>query len=150
MELSKYPTTDCIFAIAEATRGLFLAGMMIYDMDLEAVLAAEDYETIGDNAIPVLTIKSKDSITMEVMIHTVPMPPSVLMAILPQLAHVACGIGDSNTVKNDRRSVALKHLQNLHNIIINSFTRGGPLEDFEIKDAQYMTPVGADEMRSHC
>jgi hypothetical protein len=28
---------------------MFLAGMMIYNMDLEAVLAAEDYETIGDN-----------------------------------------------------------------------------------------------------
>jgi hypothetical protein len=28
---------------------MFLAGMTIYDMDLEAVLAAEDYETIGDN-----------------------------------------------------------------------------------------------------
>jgi hypothetical protein len=101
--------------------------------------------------IAVRTIKSKDSITMEVMIRTVPMPPSVLMAILSQLAHVACGIGDSNTVKNDRRSVALKHLQNLRDIIIiNSFTRGGPLEDFEIKDARYVTPVGADEMRSHC
>jgi hypothetical protein len=49
MELSKYPTTDCIFAIAEATRGMFLAGMMIYNMDLEALLAAEDYEMIGDN-----------------------------------------------------------------------------------------------------
>jgi hypothetical protein len=46
---AKYPTTDRIFAIAEATRGMFLAGMTIYDMDLEAVLAAEDYETIGDN-----------------------------------------------------------------------------------------------------
>jgi hypothetical protein len=150
MELSKYPTTDCIFAIAEATRGMFLAGMTMYDMDLEAVLAAEDYETIGDNAIPVLTIESKDSITIEVMIRTVPMPPSVLMAILSQLAHVACGISDSNTVKNDRRSVAPKHLQYLLDIIINSFTCGGPLEDFEIKDARYATPVGADEMRSHC
>ncbi len=49
MELSKYPTTDRIFAIAEATRGMFLTGMMIHDMDLKAVLAAEDYETIGDN-----------------------------------------------------------------------------------------------------
>ena len=49
VELSKYPTTDRIFAIAEATRGMFLAGMTIYDMDSEAVLAAEDYETIGDN-----------------------------------------------------------------------------------------------------
>jgi hypothetical protein len=47
-EFSKYPTTDCIFAIAEATRWMFLAGMMIYNMDSEAVLAAEDYETIGD------------------------------------------------------------------------------------------------------
>ncbi len=25
---------------------MFLAGMMVYDMDLEVVLAAEDYETI--------------------------------------------------------------------------------------------------------
>jgi hypothetical protein len=49
VELSKYPTTDHIFAIAEATRGMFLDGMMIYDIDLEAVLAAEDYETIDDN-----------------------------------------------------------------------------------------------------
>ncbi len=49
MELSKYPTTNRIFAIAEATRGIFLADMTIYDMDLEVVLAAEDYETIGDN-----------------------------------------------------------------------------------------------------
>ena len=46
VELSKYPMTDCIFAIAEATRGMFLAGM---NMDLEAVLAAGDNETIGDN-----------------------------------------------------------------------------------------------------
>ncbi len=59
----------------------------------------------------VLTVKSKDSIRMEVMICTVPMPPSVLTAILSQLAHVACGICDSNTVKNDRRVVALKLLQ---------------------------------------
>jgi hypothetical protein len=99
--------------------------------------------------IPVLTIKSKDSIMMEVMICTIPMPPFVLMAILSQLAHVACGISDSNTVKNDRHAVALKLLQNLRDIILNSFTYGGPLEDFEIKDAQYMTPVGADEMCSH-
>ncbi len=99
--------------------------------------------------IPVLTIKSKDSITMEVMICTIPMPPSILTAILSQLAHVACGIGDSNTIKNERRAVALKLLQNLCNIVINSFTRGGPLEDFEIKDARYMTPVGADEMHSN-
>ncbi len=99
--------------------------------------------------IPILTIKSKDSITMEVMICTIPMPLFVLMAILSQLAHVACGIGDSNTVKNDCRAVALKLLQNLHDIIINSFTHGGPLKDFEIKDARYMTPVGADEMNSH-
>ncbi len=49
MELSKYPTTDRIFAIAGATRGMLLAGMTIYNMDWEAVLAAEDYETIGDN-----------------------------------------------------------------------------------------------------
>ncbi len=46
VELLKYPMTDCIFAIAEATRGMFLAGM---NMDLEAVLAAGDNETIGDN-----------------------------------------------------------------------------------------------------
>jgi hypothetical protein len=72
--------------------------------------------------IPILTIKSKDSITMEVMIRTVSMSPSVLMAILSQLAHVVCGIDDSNTVKNDHRSVALKLLQNLRDIIINSFT----------------------------
>jgi hypothetical protein len=87
---------------------------------------------------------------MGITIRTVPMPPSILMAILSQLAHVACGIGDSNTVKNDHRSVALKLWQNLGDIIINSFTRGGPLEDFEIKDARYVTPVGADEMRSNC
>ncbi len=99
--------------------------------------------------IPILTIKSKDSIMMEVVICTIPMPPSVLTAILSQLAHVACGIGDSNTVKNNRRAVALKLLQNLRDIIMNSFTRGGSLEDFEIKDARYMTPVGVDEMRSH-
>ncbi len=49
VEFSKHPTTDCIFTIAEATRGMFLAGMTIYDMDSEAVLAAEDYATIGDN-----------------------------------------------------------------------------------------------------
>ncbi len=78
------------------------------------------------------------------------MPHSVLTTILYQLAHVACGIGDSNTVKNDHCSVALNLLQNLRHIILNSFTRGGPLEDFEIKDARYVTPVGADEMRSHC
>jgi hypothetical protein len=107
---------------------MFLAGMAIYDMDLEAVLAAEDYETIGDNAIPVLTIKSKDSITMEVMIRTVPIPPSVLMAILFQLAHVACGISDSNTVKNDCHSVALKHLQNLRDIIIKASPMVVPLK----------------------
>ncbi len=85
----------------------------------------------------VLTIKSKDSITMEVMICTVPMPPSILTAILSQLAHSACGICDSNTVKikNDCRVVALKLLQHMHNIIIYSFTCGGALEDFEIKDA---------------
>jgi hypothetical protein len=105
---------------------------------------------VSIHSIPVLTIKSKDSIMMEVMIRTVPMPPSVLMAILSQLAHVACGIGNSNTVKNDHCSVALKLLQNLHDIIINSFTHGDPLEDFEIKDARYVTPVGADEMCSHC
>ena len=87
---------------------------------------------------------------MEVMICTVTMPPSVLAAILSQLAHVACGICDSNTVKNDRRAVALKLLQHLRNIIINRFTRGGPLEDFEIKDARYITPISSDEMRSHC
>ncbi len=46
VELSKYPMTDRIFAIAEATRGMFLAGM---NMDSEAVLAAGDNETIGDN-----------------------------------------------------------------------------------------------------
>jgi hypothetical protein len=38
--------TDRIFAIAVATRGMFLAGM---NMDLEAVLAAGDNETIGNN-----------------------------------------------------------------------------------------------------
>ena len=105
---------------------------------------------VSIHPIPVLTIKSKDSITMEVMICTIPMPPSVLTEKLSQLAHAACGIGDSNTVKNDHRAVALKLLQNLHDIIINSFARGGPLEDFEIKDARYMTPVGTDEMGSHC
>jgi hypothetical protein len=104
---------------------------------------------VSIHPIPVPTIKSKDSIMMEVMVCTIPMPPFVLTAILSQLAHVACGIGDSNTVKNDRPAVALKLLQNLRNIIINSFTHGGPLEDFEIKDARYMTPVGADEMHSH-
>ena len=87
---------------------------------------------------------------MEVMICTVPMPPSVLAAILSQLAHVACGICDSNTVKNDRLAVALKLLQHLRNIVINCFTRGGSLEDFEIKDARYITPIGSDEMHSHC
>ncbi len=66
----------------------------------------------------ILTIKSKDIITMEVMICTVPMPASVLTAILSQLAHVACGICDSNTVKNDHRFVALKLLQHMRNIII--------------------------------
>ncbi len=65
----------------------------------------------------VLTIKNKDSITMEVMICTVPMPPSVLTAIvLSQLAHVACGICDSNTAKNDRHVVALKLLQHMCDI----------------------------------
>ena len=83
----------------------------------------------------VLTIKSKDSITMQVMICTVPMPPSVLTAILSQLAHDACGIWDSNTVKNDRCVVALKLLQHMRDIIIYTFTRGGALEGFEIKDA---------------
>ncbi len=62
----------------------------------------------------ILNINSKDSITMEVMICTVPMPHSVLMAILSQLAHVACGICDSNTVKNDETSAT--HYR---------FTRGG-------------------------
>ncbi len=100
--------------------------------------------------IHVLTIKSKDSIAMEVMICTVPMPPSALAAILSQLAHVACGICDSNTVKNYRCAVAMKLPQHLRNIIINRFTRGGPLEDFEIKDAFYITPIGSDEMCSHC
>ena len=47
MELSKYPTTDCIVAIVEATRGMFLAGMRIYNT--EVVLATEDYETSGYN-----------------------------------------------------------------------------------------------------
>ncbi len=98
----------------------------------------------------VLTIKSKDSITMEDMICTVPMPPSVLMAILSQLAHVVCGICGTNTVKNDRHVVALKLLQHMRNIIIYSFTCGGTLEDFEIKGAQYITPIGVDEMCSHC
>ena len=79
---------------------------------------------------------------MEVMIRTVPMPSSVLTTILSQLAHVACGISDANTVKNNRHPVALKLLQNLRDIIINSFTRGSPLEDFQIKDARYVTPVG--------
>ena len=46
VELLKYPMTDCIFAIAEATRDMFLAGM---NMNLEAVLAAGDNETIGNN-----------------------------------------------------------------------------------------------------
>ena len=87
---------------------------------------------------------------MEVMIRTIPMPSSVLTTILSQLAHVACGISDANTVKNNRHPVALKLLQNLRDIIINSFARGGPLEDFQIKDARYVTPVGGDEMRSHC
>jgi hypothetical protein len=49
VELSNFPMTDHIFAIAEATRGMFSAGMTIYDMDSEAVLAAGDNETIGDN-----------------------------------------------------------------------------------------------------
>lgn len=87
---------------------------------------------------------------MEVMIRTIPMPSSVLTTILSQLAHVACGISDANTVKNNRHPVALKLLQNLRDIIINSFTRGGPLEDFQIKDARYVTPVGGDEICSHC
>jgi hypothetical protein len=98
----------------------------------------------------VLTIKCKDSITMEVMICTVPMPPSVLMATLSQIAHVACGICDSNTVKNDHCVVALKLLQHMRDIIIYSFTRSGALEHFEIKDARYITPIGVDEMRGHC
>ncbi len=46
MEFLKYLMTDCIFAIAEATRGMFLAGM---NMDSEMVLAAGDNETIGGN-----------------------------------------------------------------------------------------------------
>ncbi len=46
VKLSKYPMTDCIFAIAEATGGMFLAGM---NMESEAVLAAGDNETIGNN-----------------------------------------------------------------------------------------------------
>jgi hypothetical protein len=87
---------------------------------------------------------------MEVMNCTVPMPPSVLMARLSRLAHVACGICDSNTVKNDRHVVALKLLQHMRDIIIYSFTRGGALEDFEIKDPRYITPIGVDEMCGHC
>ncbi len=87
---------------------------------------------------------------MEVMICTVPMPPSVLMATLSQLAHVACGICDSNTVKNDHHVVALKLLQHMRNIIIYILTRGGALEDVEIKDTQYITPISVDEMRGHC
>jgi hypothetical protein len=63
------------------------------------------------------------------------MPPSILMAILSQLAHVACGICDSNNVKNDHCVVALKLLQHMRDIIIYSFTHGDALEDFEIKDA---------------
>jgi hypothetical protein len=94
---------------------------------------------VSIHPIPVLTIKSKDSITMEVMIRTEPMPPSALTTILSQLAHVACGISGSNTVKNIHHPVALKLLQNLRDIIINSFTRDGPLEDFQIKDAQDRT-----------
>ncbi len=78
------------------------------------------------------------------------MSPSVLTALLSQLAHVACGICDSNTVKNDCRVVALKLLQHMRDIIIYSFTRGSALEDFEIKDAPYITPIGVDEMRGHC
>ncbi len=54
---------------------------------------------------------------MEVMIRTIPMPSSVLTTILSQLAHVACGISDANTVKNNRHPVALKLLQNLRDII---------------------------------
>jgi hypothetical protein len=53
---------------------------------------------------------------MEVMICAVPMPPSVLMAILSQLTHVACGICDSNTAKNDRHVVALKLLQHMRSL----------------------------------
>ncbi len=49
VELSKYPMADHIFAIAEATRGMFFAGMTIYAVDSEAVLAAGDNEMIGDN-----------------------------------------------------------------------------------------------------
>ncbi len=78
------------------------------------------------------------------------MPPSVLMAILSLLAHVVCSICDTNTVKNDHCVVALKLLQHMHDIIIYSFTCGGALEDFEIKDAGYITPIGIDEMCCHC
>ncbi len=81
---------------------------------------------------------------MEVMICTVPMPPSVLTAILSQLAHVACGICDSNTVKNDHRVLALKLLQHMRDIIIYSFTHSGALEDFEIKDARYTTGIAVE------
>ena len=60
VELSKYPMTDHIFAIAEATRDMFFAGMTIYDVDSEAVLAAGDNETkttkVSIRPIPVLTI----------------------------------------------------------------------------------------------
>ena len=42
VELSKYPTTDRIFAIAEATRAMFFAGGMTIWYD---VLAAVDDET---------------------------------------------------------------------------------------------------------
>ncbi len=92
----------------------------------------------------------KARIAMKVMKCTVPMPPSICMAILSQLAHVACGICDSNTIKNDQCVIALKLLQHMRDIIIYSLTRGCALEDFEIKDAWYITPIGVDEMHGHC